>query len=187
MIIIINRRQKKAMEVRLTEQQDSVVQVVGGGHENMAFRNALYDETNRVNSMLEGSTRQQMPLPYPTSSSFPGDDFYPVKPGQLREEEQGAVGGCAPGANPYQDIDGYLDPKAVKGLMVVEGAVGGVDSKGSPTEQKQVLGRSVLDTRTLAGGGEDLKGAAALNPYSDFEDLKRRSVAARQTSGVYFE
>ena len=156
------------MAARRTDQEHrgDVVQVVG--HDNLAFRNALYDETNRANSIIDQSTRQQMPLPTPTTTTPPDDLFYPVKPKQLPEdEERGAVGG----ANPYQDIDGYLDPTSC--------AVGGVDKR---TEPKGVLGRSVLDTRTLAGGGEDLKSAS--NPYSDFEDLKRRSMAAKQGAGM---
>ena len=50
------------------------------------------------------------------------------------------------------------------------------------TEPKGVVGRSVLDTRTLASGGEDLKSAS--NPYSDFEDLRRRAMAAKQAAGM---
>ena len=136
------------------------------GHDNLAFRNALYDETNRANSIIDRSSRQQMPLPTPTSTVAPDDLFNPVKPKLLPEdEEQGAVGG----ANPYQDIDGsYLDP--------VTCAMG--------TEQKVVVGQPVLDTRTLAGAGDDGDQKGASNPYADFEDLKRRSIAARQASGM---
>ena len=134
------------------------------GHDNLAFRNALYDETNRANSIIDRSSRQQMPLPTPTSTVAPDDLFNPVKPKLLPEdEEQGAVGG----ANPYQDIDGsYLNPVTC----------------ATDTEQKKVVGRPVLDTRTLAGADGDQKGAS--NPYADFEDLKRRSIAARQDSGM---
>ena len=133
------------------------------GHDKPAFSNALYDENNRSNS-IDRSSRQQMPLPTPTSTVAPDDLFNPVKPKLLPEdEEQGAVGG----ANPNQDIDGgSLDP--------VTCATG--------TEQKRVVG---LNTRTLAGAGGDGDQKGASNPYADFEDLKRRSIAARQASGTF--
>ena len=134
------------------------------GHDKPAFSNVLiYDETNHANSIIDRSSRQQMPLPTPTSTVAPDDLFNPVEPKPLPEdEEQGAVGG----ANPYQDIDGnYLDP--------VTCATG--------TEQKRVVG---LNTRTLAGAGGDGDQKGASNFYADFEDLKRRSIAARQASGT---
>ena len=135
------------------------------GHDNLAYHNALYDETNRAN--IDRSSCQQMPLPTPPSTMAPHDDlFNPVKPKLLSEDaEQGALGE----ANSYQDIDGgYLNPV----------------TRATGREQKKVVGRPVLNTHILAGAGGDGVQKGASNPYADFEDLKRRSIAARQDSGM---
>ena len=63
-----------------------------------------------------------------------------------------------------QDIDGYMDPKQV-------------DTVAKGTEKKS----AELDTRPLAGGNSDATRAA--NPYANFEELKRRSMAMRDTLG----
>nr|KAG5706079.1 hypothetical protein BaRGS_028188 [Batillaria attramentaria] len=133
--------------------------------ENMAFQNSLYNEMNRTNSQID---RQNTPVP-PTPTTPSDEFFYPTKPGKLPDEELGAVGGAP---NPYTDIgDGYMEPTKV----VLDAKKG-----TSETQQKTPGGGYALDTRTEAGASESQ--VAGVNHYSDFEELKRRSIAARQNS-----
>ncbi|XP_070193339.1 delta-like protein C [Littorina saxatilis] len=163
------RRQKKELKATLTDAEQRNVQPVAG-RDNLAFRNALYD--NQANSLRDQSdSRAAMPVPpTPTADQqFRDEWFYPTKPGKLPDdEEQGAVGG----ANPYSDIDGvYIEP-----VKHVEGAVGGVALE-KDTKQKTAAGGAFLDTRNMAGGKDQLNAA---NDYADFGELQRRSIAARQ-------
>ncbi|KAL8611658.1 hypothetical protein ACOMHN_065136 [Nucella lapillus] len=168
------RRQKKAEEAFLESQENHIGVVHVAGGENLSFRNAIYDQTNRANCALETvASRPPLPVPCPAPCE---DAFTFTKPKVLdHDTEQGAVGGW----NPYQDIDGY---QAAGKYMDMEGAVGGGKDKLGDSNPR--TGAAGLDTRTMAGNNQyDDPQGPATNPYADFEDLKRRSVAVREASG----
>ncbi|XP_076447884.1 uncharacterized protein LOC143284776 isoform X2 [Babylonia areolata] len=164
------RLQKKADQ----ELRGDVLHVAGS--DNLAFRNALYDQTNRANSVLEArGNRPPLPVPSPppppSSACATEDVFNFTKPKVVDDEEElGAVGG----SNPYQDIDGYQPA----GKYVDMGKGQGKEVGSNPF--------GFLDTRTLAGGGAPYNNTPethATNHYADFEDLRRRSVALREAPG----
>ncbi|KAL8563414.1 hypothetical protein ACOMHN_054776 [Nucella lapillus] len=160
---IRRRRQKEVLQQRAEDMH--VVHVAG--RDGLAFRNAIYDQTNSANFALEkAASRPPLPVPCPAPCE---DVFTFTKPKVLQDPdtEQGAVGGW----NPYQEVD-----------MDMKGAVGGgMDKLGDSNPRTGAAG---LDTRTMAGNNQyDDPQGPATNPYADFEELKRRSVARRGESG----